>query len=1315
MKSKKQYLLFTVFIFLLFSCNNNSKNLNKSEWRKISSEISNQHITSFAEDKFGQIWIGTSRGVNKFVGNQYYQYFYNQEDSLSIPDNQIRCLFLDSKKRIWIGTCSGICYQTDKDDFKRVVIDGPNINAMQICESGRGNIYINMVTHVCVYDSLANRFVLAIPNFNMNKEYYTYLCADKVGNLWGIGATHISAYKAGNYSMIYKKEFKFISSAVMDNDSQMWIVSDRRLQLFDTSTMRFVKLPEAISGNSLLMSSMIYSILNMSKTSILLYTSKGFFEYDFKQRVIKIPFDVDFLDKINSDITSMYVDSQKNLWIGTSDQSYFVKYKYKNMFNDDIHVMFALFHKSVTSLASDHDGGFWASTAHNGVFYYSRNQRIIKNVNIPFIKSQERVVKINIDAEYNLWLLTSSGLAYKCTGYNGNISLKKAYRLSIAPYNIFENADGTYFVVGYSNVLLYLKPGEDEFSKYTFDKSKFSFITSIFSYKGGLLVSAFDEDIKVIDPKTFKVKKTFPFRKYVRHSKIIPNCVTPDSRGDIWIGTIGNGLFRLHNNMISPIEGISCADISSIEEGSDGNMWISTLNGLCKYDRRTGNIVEYFVDDGIGGNQFNDRSSSVTSERMLVFGGTHGVTYFNPRYSSKHRKIDVLFESLKIYDEDIRPDQDKCIKQSLNYNPDIYLNYKQRSFSISFAALDYGEFSNVQYYYKIEGYDKYWIKSGSDHVAIYSNLPSGNYIFKVKITSNDVNNVIGSKSIRIHVIRAPWLQWWAITIYVLLVSLTAAYVINISKRIRIQKEIAKREKREKEAEWETNQMNMRFFSNVSHEFRTPLTMILGPISSLSNDKRITGDQKHLLSIVQRSVDRMLKLVNRLLQFQKLESDVIRVEVSYGDIVRRINDVIAIFKINAEEKGIELSTVGLEDKYDVWFDGDKVETIISNFLSNAMKFTPSGGEIIVSFDVESNQMKISVSDTGPGIPEDKKKDIFKRYYQIENSQTILNWGTGIGLYYSQRLAEIHHGRISVDNNSDGGAVFTLILPINGNEYLDCEKAVSAPLKQSMHIEEKDLEQNEEDAEGINAATVLVVDDDVDIANYMKDFLSSTYKIEVRFNAKSAYMSLDEINPDIIISDVLMPDVDGFQFCRMIKQNISYSHIPVILLTAKTLVDDQIRGLHDGANAYVTKPFDPQYLLALIQSLLRNQENLRHALEHSTKAEGIDTNIISGSDSSFMRELYSLMDKGLSDSELNINRIIEGLHISRTKFYYKMKGLTGMSPNEFFKAYKLNRAAELINEGKHNISEIADITGFSTLSHFSVSFKKYFGVPPSDYKQ
>lgn len=653
-------------------------------------------------------------------------------------------------------------------------------------------------------------------------------------------------------------------------------------------------------------------------------------------------------------------------------------------------------------------------------------------------------------------------------------------------------------------------------------------------------------------------------------------------------------------------------------------------------------------------------------------------------------------------------------------NPDINLKYDQNGFSISFAALDYSESERLHHYYKLDGFDQYWINAHNNKEAYYANLPAGTYTFRVRITQNDQSTIVGENAIRVIVHPAPWATWWAYTFYLIAGITILAFFIRAMWRIRVEKQAVLRAEQAKAQEQFINKMNMSFFANISHEFRTPLTMISGPISLLYSSSDITGENKNLLRIVQRSVNRMLRLVNQMLDFNKLENDTLKLKVRPTEIVVFLKELTDIFRVNAESKSITMITNGLEGSFIAWIDEDKIDKIFTNLMSNALKYTPAGGRINVNFDIVSGEdavqvVKIEVINTGQ-IPDDKLEKIFERYYQISDEHGgIYNWGTGIGLYYARSLARLHHGSLTASNLKDDNKVmFTLIVPVGQSAYSEAERSHEQVNQlEAFPLEENPLPVKPDPDLDKEKKTIMVVDDDSEVAYYLELLLGSDYQVVCRFNAESALEAITESVPDLILSDVVMPGKDGYWLCREIKESLQLCHIPVILVTAKTTIENQVEGLNVGVDAYVTKPFEPHYLMALIKSLLNNREKTRSLLSRSTQTDKMDENVLSPQDNMFMTELYHLMESELSNPELDVTRMTQLLKISRTKFYYKVKGLTGENPSVFFKTYKLNRAVELLKEGKYTISEIADMTGFNTLSHFSKSFKQQFGIPPSEY--
>ena len=1344
---------FILLLYILVSCHAVDKSKEQeSELQSlvIASDLSNQQIKSIAEDAQGHIWIGTFRGLNKFNANEYHQYFC-ADDSLGLLDNQIQDILLDSKKQLWIATVNGVCQYTDQDNFVHIPINASNKNMVQLIENKEGRMFFNAVLQLYAYNPLTKSIDCVIPNLDPNHTFNVRCYIDDNDKLWVVSPRALVCYDSS--TLVLKDSISLRgtpSYSFMHNKKELWLTGNHTIAIFDTQTHQFKELPQAIKQHPLLSNANIEYIHPYGDNSLLINTSKhGMFYYNFIDNTVThqeedgFPFEVPPFK-----ISKIFTDSQKNLWFGSLDQGISVSYHYKERFNNNNYLRSALENKSVVSIAAEKNHNIWISTLMNGLYVYDIQNQRMENIAIEklFPQEKQRAIYVNqifVDNTNDIWMTATNNTVLKCSYINGNLKIKAQYNV-FYPMSITQDHYGTMWI-GTASVYLYaLKQGDTEFRPIKMYDTRFTFIPSLLPLKSGsVLIAAFNQPMKLIDSKSLQIKELAvspqDMKTSIRRSVFIPTAIYEDTQGEMWIGTVSNGLlcYSPQTGKIRPVPGTACLDISGIEEDKQGLLWISTQYGLSKYDRIADKFSNYYAADGIGGNQFYDRSSCPLPDGTLLFGGTHGLTFFNPADIPIKRNIPILFQDLKIDNRLIRPAKGECIDKHLSYKPNIQLKHYQNSFSISFAAPDYCEHGRVHYHYMLENFDKDWIDAGNNHEAYYANLPSGKYSFKVKITNNDKSIIEAEDAIQVTVKPAPWATWWAYSIYFIIAAGIIGLFISIYLRIRSEKKLAQKAEQEKEQEQRVNKMNMSFFANVSHEFRTPLTMIAGPVNQLCNNPEISGDNKALLFIVQRSVERMLRLVNQLMDFHKLENDTIKLKVSKIDIISFLQQLVEVYRTNAKEKGITLNTFGLEDSLLAWVDEDKMDKIFGNLMSNALKFTPIGGCIEVHLDLVNREeaclcftltekdkdlqfIQISVSNTGQTIPDDKLDKIFERYYQMTNqNEGTYNWGTGIGLYYARSLTQIHHGYIKAGKSDNGqGVVFTFILPINDISYEENERSKRQKSQTDAFplIQEKTVYMKNEDSENTEKQnSILVIDDDTEVVHYLKTLLSPYYKIIYRFDANSALQALKEDAPDLILSDVVMPGKNGYEFCREIKEDLQLCHIPVILVTAKATVQNQVEGLNTGADAYVTKPFDPSYLLALISSLLRNREKVRNLLGRATQTDKLDDNILSPQDKSFMTNLYQLMENELSNPELDVARMTEMLKISRTKFYYKVKGLTGENPSFFFKTYKLNRAAELLVEGKYTVSEIADLTGFSTLSHFSKSFKKQFGITPSEYNK
>ena len=1305
----------------------------------VAQELSNSRVQCIAEDESGQLWIGTFRGLNRYDGHEYHQYFC-ADDTTGLPDNQIKDVLRDRQGRLWVATVNGVCRYTRRDCFKRIDVKSSNLNIQKLLEDSKGRIFIYNGTEVLRYDAQLQAFHPIIQRQAAKQQWTWGNCViDASDQILITESQRILIYEPTSFKLKQEVTFdnqSFFYSEMLSN-GLMILSGYGNLRLFDTKSLRLVPLAPEMEARLMAHNSIIQAARLLEDNTILLSTSKnGMFELNLLAQTLHGEGDAGFtLPVPDALVTLVFQDSRKNVWLGTYDKGLFADYYYKEKFGgSDNYLNRVIDNSSVLAVATDRQQNLWISTLLKGLYVYhldTQKAELIPLEGLPAGEQKNAVTHIFCDRDGGLWLSTAS-MVMKCRYDGGRLAILSQTPVP-ATMDFEQTDDGTVWaststndIVGFRSQESGVRSQESEpIVKQAFN-ADFCFIPSLLKLKDGqMLISAFFQKIVKMSPQTGKLSELdIPtMAQCIRRSVYIPTDMLEDSQGDIWIGTVSNGLLRYNpkTNEMTRIAGLSCSDVASIEEGRQGNIWISTMKGLNRWDRKTGRITSLYKADGIGGDEFADRASCQLPNGSLVFGSTEGITIFNPEDIDTLRQLPIRLCDLKIHNQLVRPATDGPIDALLDSCQEVRLAHDQNSFSLSFTALDFGEYERVHYYYKMDGFDNDWIDAGNTHSASYANLPTGCYTFRVKATDDTSDEIISDeRTLRVAVEPAPANAWWAWCIYLALAAALAWYLYRNARRVVTARRAARQAQMEKEQELRTNQMNMSFFANIAHEFRTPLTMIAGPVGQVVKSERLSGDDKSLLTIAHRNIQRMFKLVNQLMDFNKLENDTLRLSVEQLDVVKVINGVCDYFIYNAQERNVTINRFGMEDALMAWTDGDKLEKILTNLISNALKFTPRGGHIDISLDVADNQIKISVADTGKGLPENQLENIFKRYYQLDNqTKGIINWGTGIGLYYSRRLAELHHGTLVAGNREEGtGAVFTLVYPMAEEAYSEEERrplAADASLATDATLPVEPTPVEVVDEEEDKRPTLLIVDDDTEVVNYMRVLFSKDYRLITCLDADTALEEMRAAEPNIVVSDVAMPGKDGYQLCQEIKQDIQLCHIPVILVTAKITAENQVEGLNVGADAYVTKPFEPAVLSALIQSQLKNRDRVRKLLTKATTTEDESVeDALSEQDKHFMEELYKLMEEELSNSELDVSRITKLLLISRTKLYYKIKGLTGETPSSFFRTYKLNRAAELLKGGKYTVSEIADLCGFSTQSHFSVVFKKQFGVTPTEYK-
>lgn len=1344
MKKLVQTYIYIILLGVCASCTSHNNRLVRLSATNLFPTLSSEDVTAFVMDENGYMWIGTSNGLNLFDGKNYRQYMYMPGDSSSLMDNYINFLFKDQRKRIWIGTNSGVCQYAGADRFKTVAIPQEYRKINQILENSEKEIFFVTETGVLSYNEQKNKCE-GIFTYSSSSRTRSIFFIDNENRFWQVTTDSIYCY-TDSLNKIFScsnPAAKNVVNAVMDNNC-IWSAGGNGLLKLDLATLKTTVIQDSAYFNQ---ADIVPRNIIAYNHKIWLIAKKNIYSYNesTNEFLNEKKMTTVIFKHFSSLISAWYADSQNNLWFGFPNGGYT---NLKRLSNDA-----ALHHQPLTEklnntsirALSAEGNMIWGLQDNNNVFSYDISTKKFlqfkgdEDIEGIFTRRFQHKINDIYCVKNHIWLASNSRLM--CYSYkNEALYLKKVFRFGIT--NTFLGStctdnEGNIYAITNDNRMLKFSPDGSQTESVALNFPFYERESAILYLEPEMILVCTNN--LQLATCTFPDGNIKPIRTRIPNDikGITPICMLEDKQSNIWIGT-NKGLYvmRMDSQTLTHIDAVPDTYISSIVENGSQGLWIGTHRGIAEYTQQDNRVTFYPTTINSQDKYrviFNKNSAAIMQDSIYIFGHTKGCTVFTASAMEKSALPTVHLEKILIN----KGNQSKGIDFLNTPAESVRLNYKDNDITISFGAVCYSVAPQYSCYYKMEGFDSEWIESNENNQAIYSNLPAGSYTFKVKLALPGKENIFSEQQIRISVDKAPWLSTPAIFLYIIIIIGAIMYINRLYLHIKSDRLVMQMLQRDKEREHLTNEMNMNFFANISHEFRNPLTMISGPIIMLQNDKKLSTESHQLLHIVLRSINQMLKLIDQMLDFNKLESDALKMQVSKHDIANEIGDLVKIFSASTVQKNIKVEYAGMQTSLFVWLDKDKLSKILSNLFTNAFKHTPQNGCIKIGLDCIDYKQVISiienlpeyqkyihiyVQDSGKGIPEEQLNDIFKRYYQADNKSGLkyANWGTGIGLYYVKRLVELHHGNVKAQNVENDtqctGAIFHVLLPADEKAY---EKDARISVEKNNF---DDIYSETQSYIPMNATVVtdpskphmLIVDDDIQASVYLRMLFEKEYNVTNKYDAESAIAALDNLEPDIILSDVVMNDMSGYEFCKKLKASQLYCHIPVILITAKSQIGEQVEGLNIGASGYVTKPFNPEYLKALVKSLLQNRDNIRSLLLSSSKHSQTVTSALSAQDMTFMNNLYQLMDTMMSQDNLNFNLIAEKLCMSRSKFNYKLKGLTGETPIHFFLKYKLNKAAELLKSGKYNVSEVADITGFGTVSHFSVSFKKYFGVTPSEYK-
>lgn len=809
----------------------------------------------------------------------------------------------------------------------------------------------------------------------------------------------------------------------------------------------------------------------------------------------------------------------------------------------------------------------------------------------------------------------------------------------------------------------------------------------------GMLWGGTSGGLFCVDPTRFAADGK-GLRVYKRGSEIHDMLV--DRQGSLWLTVPGEGLVCMQDGnfrILDASQGLINNMVQSVVETEDGNLWVSTQQGVSCWKAKNNSFDNYLFSRVMMGNVYNENSAVCLDDGRVLLGGNYGLTIINPsRISHVKGQTSVVFTS--------HP-----------YSDEMTLSYEERSPKINFSTLDYSDVTNVKYTYWLEGYDSSWSVPSPTPWVNYQNLPFGSYRLHVKASYSD--GIWGKESVLDISVEPPfYLSVWAWVFYALFLTVVIVMVVKSIREKNILKGKIKFEQ-------ELTRYKLVFFTNIAHEFRTPLTLMQG---SLEKEKRIMKvnrwqtELEKTIRVMDKSVQRMLRLIDQLLEFRKMQAGKLKLSLQETDAVMFVKGICRMFDDAAESKEIAYSFESSEPAHAMFLDQQMIDKVVFNLLSNAFKYTPAKGTISVSLSF-TDVMTIRVADTGVGIPQEKRAQLFSRFMQ--SSYTSESFG--IGLHLTHELVRTHHGEITYQENEGGGSVFVVTIPLQKDCYEASDFLVkdSPILKADLAKQRDGQEEKTTDAvpsapsAPLNRRTILLIEDDNDVREFLLSELESCFDLKVASDGKAGIAMAKELDVDLIVSDVMMPGMNGFELTKRLKNSFETSHIPIILLTALSTDENVLEGTESGADAYITKPFSPQLLMARILQLLNQREILRQKFG-KVPQEIRSAMLRNEQDSLFVKRLDSIVYSRLGEQDLSVDKVAGLLHLGRTIFYKKVRGTTGYTPNEYIRVIRLRKAAELLKEGEKNVSEVAYAVGFDNPYYFSKCFKEQFGMPPSQYR-
>jgi signal transduction histidine kinase/ligand-binding sensor domain-containing protein/DNA-binding response OmpR family regulator len=1369
-------------------------------------------VDCILKDKQGFMWFGTWNGLCRYDGYSFITY-QKGDSSVTLPGNFIQDICEDNEENLWIGTDKGIAFFSHNVlNFTKQSLLKNNIGSFNITcleKNYNGDIYVGTSENglwTISKNSKGNFVCKKILQRQLPSPNIKHLCLLKdqhllIATTHGMAVQNPEGYTPNPKWSRLKNEMqgKNISVLFQDSKERIWIGTQNGLYLFNHKSLNITHFNSNTHQNNSLAHNSVFSIIEDMNGRIIIGTLGGLSFFNPQdQSFSHFPKNSGTKKYLNSPfINSLYTDKQGNIWIGTEKGGV----NFYNTFQKPFHALKhdpansnTISHNTINSVYKE-DNVLWIGTAGGGLNKLTPNGfqiRYYKSYpNNPGSISSNFITSIFRDANKNLWvgtwgaginlLLDENSNRFKAfTNVPGNkTSLKNNFVSCISKLNTQKLLIGTRGGIDVfnpkKNIFLHVcdKMQIEKIPKVGcvfVDPDKWVWMgseTGLYRFNYTDLVNFSSETASI----------AFDFFSQESPNTIPGNFITTiykSNDGTTWFGTYGNGLIR-HKTQAGKDKfinytkdnGLCNNDVYSIEEDSNGNLWISTEKGLSKFNLTDTCFQNFYKSDGLSSDQFYWSSSCSDKSDNLYFGSIEGLNYFSPK------KIDVypftpkpVFTNFLIFNTPVKVGEkfhSKIVLDApLNKCKKIHLSYKDAVFSIEFSALDYFLPKKIKYKYKMEGVDQDWVEADANRrFANYTNLSGGEYIFKVKASNSDGIWCKTPAVLTINIKPPFWQTIWFYTLSALIIALSViGYVRHRTSFLKEQKQKLKQQVQERTHQIEeqnlelekqnekiakqrdeviqlnekvnlTNQLRLRFFTNISHEFRTPLTLIIDPLEQLMQNLKNDENSQKTLEIINRNAQRLLHLINQLLYFRKIETGKLRLNVCKGNLEFFLNEIFCSFSDLAKHQEIDYSIeIKGSPGSETWFDAEKIENVFYNLLSNAFKHTEISGKIAIKIQFHSNNntaapfVSIIISDSGTGIPKNQLPHIFDRFYKAANNKDSDFISSGIGLALTYEIVKAIHGEITVESTLGKGSQFMVKFPFTKASFSEDElnKTVS-PGKVNIegrinvlsdHIIARQTGYEEAGEQGSNhsKSTILIVEDNFDLRNFLMHSLRSEYRVLGAENGKIGLEMAKKYTPEIIISDVVMPIMDGIELCSHLKNNIQSCHIPVILLTARDLVENWIEGLETGADDYIPKPFNFKILQIKIRNMIESRRKLKQRFAEPEEIFPGDTTT-SSLDENFLKKAFDILEKNYTNQYFSVEQFAKEMFVSQSLLYKKLKALTDMSISDFINSFKLKKAITMMRTHPERITDIAYENGFNDPKYFSRIFRKFYGISPSDF--